>query len=44
VNQRIEDFGCVNYIWEDFKLIPDDEFDTRDYIKERDELMEQLRS
>ena len=42
--QRIDDFGCVNYIWEDFRIMDDDEFDTRDYIKERDELMKKLRS
>ena len=43
-NQRIDDFGCVNYIWEDFRIMEDEEFDTRDYLKERNELMEQLRS
>ena len=42
--QRIHDFECSNYIWEEFKLIPDEGFDTRDYIKERDELMAKLRS
>ena len=43
-NQRIDDFSCVNYIWEDFRIMDDGEFDTRDYLRERDELMEQLRS
>ena len=43
-NQRIDDFSCVNYIWEDFRIMDDEDFDTRDYIKERDELMEKLRS
>jgi hypothetical protein len=44
VDQKINDFGCVNYIWEDFRIMDDEEFDTRNYIKERDELMEKLRS
>ena len=43
-NQRIDDFGCANWIWEDFRIMDDKEFDTRDYLKERDELMEQLRA
>lgn len=43
-HQKIVDFECCNYLWEDFKLIDDEEFDTRDYIKERDELMKELRS
>ena len=43
-NQRIDDFGCVNWIWEDFRITEDEEFDTRDYLRQRDELMEQLRS
>lgn len=42
-SQKIYDFECANWIWEDFKLIPDDEFDTRDYINDRDELIKQLR-
>jgi len=41
--QRIDDFGCANWIWEDFRMMDDEEFDTRDYLKERDELIEQLR-
>lgn len=43
-NQRIDDFECTNWIWEDFRIMDDEEFDTRCYLKERDELMEQLRS
>jgi hypothetical protein len=43
-HQRIVDFECCNYIWEDFKLIEDDDFDTRDFIKERDELIQKLRA
>lgn len=44
VNQRIDDFGSTNWIWEDFRMMDDEEFDTRDYLKERDEQIEQLRS
>lgn len=43
-NQRIDDFVCVNWIWEDFRITEDEEFDTRDYLRQRDELMGQLRS
>ena len=43
-HQKIVDFEECNWIWEDFKLIEDDDFDTRDYIKQRDKLIEKLRS
>lgn len=43
-HRKIVDFEECNWIWEDFKLIDNDEFDTRDYIKQRDELIEKLRS
>jgi hypothetical protein len=43
-NQRIVDFECCNWIWEDFKLIDEENFDTRNYIKQRDELIQKLRA
>jgi hypothetical protein len=43
-NQKIVDFEECNYIWEDFRLTDDETFDTRDYIKERGELISKLRS
>lgn len=42
-HQRIVDFEACNWIWEDFKLIEDENFDTRNYIKQRDELIQKLR-
>jgi hypothetical protein len=42
-HQRIVDFEECNWIWEDFKLIEDENFDTRNYIKQRDELIQKLR-
>lgn len=42
-HQKIVDFEECNFIWEDFRLIEEDDFDTRDYIKERDRLIAKLR-
>ena len=43
-HQKIVDFSGCNWIWEDFKLIEGEDFDTRDYIKQRDELIQKLKN
>jgi hypothetical protein len=43
-NNKITDFTIANYLKEEFSLIKDEEFDTRNYIKVRDKLMEELRT
>ena len=44
VNKKITDFTAANYLKDEFSKIKDEDFDTRDYIKVRDKLMEELRS
>jgi len=42
-NHRVIDFTVANEFKESIKLIEDDDFDTRDYIKLRDELVLKLK-
>lgn len=42
-HRKIVDYSCCNELWETFKYIPDEEFDTRNYIFIRDQLMDELR-
>ena len=42
--QKIVDYSEANYLREKFDAMDDDDFDTRDYMKMRDELIEELRS
>lgn len=43
-DQKITDYGACNALKFKFASIKPEEFDTRDYIKERDEIIEKLRT
>lgn len=42
-NKKIVDFSSSNEILKDFREMPDEQFDTRNYILMRDKLMKELR-
>ena len=43
-HQKIVNYAEANYLREKFDAMDDDDFDTRDYMLMRDELIERLRS
>ena len=43
-NKKITDFKCCNIFWNELKSVDDENFHTKNYLKKRDLLIDELRS